>query len=68
MPSDVCTDSFQQVRGYYSTDTAICLEAQAGSGFLWDTDAHVVTNYHVIKGASDLQVRSIKDLGMAVLA
>ncbi|CAL8468546.1 g8086 [Coccomyxa elongata] len=28
----------------------------AGSGFIWDTDGHVVTNFHVIKGASDLQV------------
>ncbi|KAK9914941.1 hypothetical protein WJX75_002591 [Coccomyxa subellipsoidea] len=28
----------------------------AGSGFVWDTDGHVCTNYHVIKGASDLQV------------
>lgn len=28
----------------------------AGSGFVWDRDGHVVTNYHVIKGALDLQV------------
>ncbi|EIE22472.1 trypsin-like serine protease [Coccomyxa subellipsoidea C-169] len=28
----------------------------AGSGFVWDADGHVVTNFHVIKGASDLQV------------
>ena len=27
----------------------------AGSGFVWDTKGHIVTNYHVIKGASDLQ-------------
>ena len=30
----------------------------AGSGFVWDTKGHIVTNYHVIKGASDLQVRA----------
>ena len=29
----------------------------AGSGIIWDTDGHIVTNYHVIKGASELQVR-----------
>lgn len=29
----------------------------AGSGFVWDTVGHIVTNFHVIKGASDLQVR-----------
>ncbi|XP_058096914.1 protease Do-like 1, chloroplastic [Magnolia sinica] len=28
----------------------------SGSGFVWDKDGHVVTNYHVIRGASDLRV------------
>ena len=28
-----------------------------GSGFIWDTDGHIVTNYHVTAGASELQVR-----------
>lgn len=28
----------------------------SGSGFVWDTKGHVVTNYHVIRGASDLRV------------
>ncbi|KAJ6828438.1 protease Do-like 1, chloroplastic [Iris pallida] len=28
----------------------------SGSGFVWDRDGHVVTNYHVIRGASDLRV------------
>ena len=28
----------------------------AGSGFLWDKQGHVVTNYHVIKGANELKV------------
>ena len=28
-----------------------------GSGFLWDTHGHVVTNYHVVEGARRLQVR-----------
>jgi len=27
-----------------------------GSGFLWDEDGHIVTNYHVVKGASRLLV------------
>ncbi len=29
----------------------------AGSGFLWDVNGHVVTNYHVIEGAQRIQVR-----------
>jgi len=28
-----------------------------GSGFIWDNNGHVVTNYHVIKGASEIHVR-----------
>lgn len=27
-----------------------------GSGFIWDNKGHVVTNYHVVKGAAALQV------------
>mmetsp|Transcript_19593 Transcript_19593/g.32915 ORF Transcript_19593/g.32915 Transcript_19593/m.32915 type:complete len:461 (-) Transcript_19593:371-1753(-) len=27
-----------------------------GSGFVWDADGHIVTNFHVIRGASNLQV------------
>ena len=29
----------------------------AGSGFLWDRQGHVVTNFHVIRGAQRIQVR-----------
>jgi S1-C subfamily serine protease len=28
----------------------------AGSGFVWDEAGHIVTNYHVIKGASEVSV------------
>ncbi|KAG5527261.1 hypothetical protein RHGRI_028227 [Rhododendron griersonianum] len=28
----------------------------SGSGFVWDKEGHVVTNYHVIRGASDVKV------------
>ena len=28
----------------------------AGAGLIWDKSGHIVTNYHVIRGASDLQV------------
>jgi S1-C subfamily serine protease len=33
--------------------------AGLGSGFIWDTEGHVVTNYHVVKGASKIRVTLI---------
>ncbi|KAK9820272.1 hypothetical protein WJX72_008397 [[Myrmecia] bisecta] len=30
-----------------------------GSGFVWDTKGHIVTNFHVIKGAADVKVALI---------
>ena len=40
---------------YFSMDTAK-LPAGMGSGFIWDDKGHVVTNYHVIKDANEVQV------------
>ncbi len=28
----------------------------AGSGFVWDSNGHIITNYHVIRGASEVRV------------
>jgi len=42
------------VRGFFGTRE---VRQGAGSGFLWDRDGHVVTNYHVIEGAERIQVR-----------
>jgi 2-alkenal reductase len=33
------------------------LRQGAGSGFLWDREGHIVTNFHVIEGARRIQVR-----------
>ena len=32
------------------------VESGTGSGFVWDSDGHIVTNYHVIEKASSYQV------------
>jgi 2-alkenal reductase len=37
----------------------------SGSGFVWDTDGHIVTNNHVVEGANKLQV-SFSDGAMAL--
>jgi S1-C subfamily serine protease len=31
-------------------------EEGSGSGFLWDTDGHIVTNFHVINGAQQIEI------------
>lgn len=33
------------------------LPSGTGSGFLWDTEGHVVTNYHVVDGSDFVQVK-----------
>jgi len=33
------------------------IQSGTGSGFLWDTDGHVVTNYHVIDDSDSVMVR-----------
>jgi len=37
-------------------------ESGAGSGFLFDSQGHIVTNYHVIEGASTIEVSFSEDL------
>jgi len=43
----------RQFNGFFSVGTA----RGEGSGFVWDTYGHVVTNYHVVEDASSVQVR-----------
>ena len=38
------------------TSSPQSLEAGAGTGFLWDTEGHIVTNYHVVRDADVAQV------------
>lgn len=40
-----------QRRSFWSRDVTE-VEAGSGSGFVWDNAGHIITNYHVIKGAS----------------
>lgn len=40
----------------YSKMRALELPSGSGSGFVWDADGHIVTNYHVIRGAQKLKV------------
>jgi S1-C subfamily serine protease len=54
-PSTVfVTQSKLVVNPFFGTATEV--PAGTGSGFVWDEQGHVVTNYHVIRGAETLKV------------
>lgn len=44
------------------TDLAVPLGS--GSGFVWDTEGHIVTNYHVVRNAAAAQVAILTDRKM----
>jgi S1-C subfamily serine protease len=55
-PSVVYITTVQRVRDFW-TRNVMRLPQGTGSGFVWDDDGHVVTNYHVIQGAQEALVR-----------
>jgi S1-C subfamily serine protease len=50
-PSVVFITTQQRVRNAFTRDV-LNVPAGTGTGFLWDSTGHVVTNYHVIRGAN----------------
>ncbi|MDX1384897.1 MAG: trypsin-like peptidase domain-containing protein, partial [Thermoanaerobaculia bacterium] len=44
------------VRRDFFTMNDYAVPSGAGSGFVWDKKGHIVTNYHVIRGADDARV------------
>jgi len=46
----------QQVQDYW-TRNVFSVPRGTGSGFMWDDAGHVITNFHVIQGASEATVR-----------
>jgi 2-alkenal reductase len=60
-PSVVYIFTENAVSGFFG---ARQIRQGAGSGFLWDENGHVVTNFHVIEGARRIQVRL--DTGEAI--
>jgi S1-C subfamily serine protease len=54
-PSVVYITRVQFVRDFF-TRNVMRVPQGTGSGFIWDDDGHVVTNYHVIEGAEEALV------------
>ena len=54
--SVVYISTHQRVVDYYSL-TRYTVPKGSGSGFVWDKKGHIVTNYHVIAGASIAKVK-----------
>lgn len=54
-PGTVFVTQNQIVRDRY-TMRATEVPSGSGSGFIWDNDGHIITNYHVIDGSSHLTV------------
>jgi len=46
----------QHVRDAWTRNT-FSVPSGTGSGFIWDDQGHIITNFHVIKGASEATVR-----------
>jgi S1-C subfamily serine protease len=49
----ITTSSYKQ--DYWSRDVYE-VPSGTGSGFIWDTDGHIITNFHVINGADKAEV------------
>lgn len=54
-PSVVFITTSKVQRNYW-TRNAMEVPAGSGSGFVWDQEGHIVTNYHVIEGAQVIRV------------
>ena len=54
-PSVVFITTINLRRDFFSTNI-YKIPAGTGSGFIWDSDGHIVTNYHVIKGADEAKI------------
>ncbi len=54
-PSVCYITTLNQQRDYWSRNITE-IPSGSGSGFIWDTDGHIITNFHVIQSGSKLKV------------
>jgi S1-C subfamily serine protease len=61
----ITTSAFRQ--NYY-TRAVSEVPKGSGSGFIWDNEGHIVTNYHVIRGADKFLIQLSENKGVAIEA
>jgi len=54
-PSVVFINTSKMQRDYW-TRNVFKVKSGSGSGFIWDDEGHIVTNYHVLDGSSNFTV------------
>lgn len=54
-PSVVYVSTFTKGRGGFTMNME-SMPQGSGSGFVWDTEGHIVTNFHVIRSANSAQI------------
>ena len=54
-PQVVYINTSKRQQDYWSRK-AYEIPSGSGSGFIWDKDGHIITNYHVVQGASSIEV------------
>jgi S1-C subfamily serine protease len=58
-PANRCNCDLARRIGMGTLASMLARPAGQGSGFVWDDRGHIVTNFHVIRGASEVQVSLI---------
>ena len=56
------------LRQNYYTRAVSEVPKGSGSGFIWDNEGHIVTNYHVIRGADKFLIQLSENKGVAIEA
>ena len=54
LPSTVNVSNIKLAKNFYYGDVEV--PQGAGSGFVWDTNGHIVTNFHVVQGGNSFVV------------
>jgi S1-C subfamily serine protease len=60
VPSTVNVSNIKLAKNFYYGEVEI--PQGQGSGFVWDGEGHIVTNYHVVQGGNNLSTVSLAEI------